>query len=107
MGIRIGDGGGEELNTFHKDVTVTVNSLVNQKPPMSPSITSSSISSKTASVLAVSSSEPVIDPVKTSYGSNGDEEEFEWVAIEKEVDVITDKAPEIDEVEDAFSALQL
>ncbi|KAL1215052.1 hypothetical protein V5N11_007633 [Cardamine amara subsp. amara] len=108
MGIRIGDGGGEELKTFQNADTVTVNNLVNQKLPMSPSISSSSISSASASVLAVLTSESMIDPVKASYGSNGEEEdEFEWVAVDREIDVITDIAPEIDEVEDAFSALQL
>ncbi|CAH8353981.1 unnamed protein product [Eruca vesicaria subsp. sativa] len=38
---------------------------------------------------------------------NGDRDEFEWVAVEREADVNTDKAPEVEEVEDAFSALQL
>ncbi|ESQ31785.1 hypothetical protein EUTSA_v10004733mg [Eutrema salsugineum] len=115
MDIIIADGGGEELNTFEEADSVTVISLGNQKPfissspPPSPSISSSSISSTSESVLAVSSSEPVIDS-----RSNGEEEEedFDWVAVEREAvkreaDVIKDKAPEIDEVENAFSALQL
>jgi hypothetical protein len=89
MGIRIGDGDGdkyggtEELELFGKSDTVTVNSI----PHMSPSVSSSSASAK------------------MSYGFN--EEEFEWVAVDKEIDLVTDKAPELDEVDDAFSALQL
>ncbi|CAL9244489.1 unnamed protein product [Arabidopsis halleri] len=88
MGIR--SGGAEELEVFGKADTVTVTN----KPHMAPSISSSS--------------ESVIDPVRMSYGMNGEEEEeFEWVAVDKEIDLITDKAPELDEVDDAFSALQL
>lgn len=99
MGIRI--GGGEELVTFDNSDAVTVNNLGNQKLPMSPSISSSSISP----LLAVVSS---AEPVKASYGSNDEEEgEFDWVAVDKEDDFIMDKAPELDEVDDAFSALQL
>lgn len=107
MGIRI--GGGEELETFYNSDAVTVNNLGKKKPPLSPSISSSSISPTSASVVAVvSSAEPVINPVKVSYGSNvEEEEEFDWVAVDKEVDFIMDKAPELDEVDDAFSALQL
>ncbi|XP_010457400.1 PREDICTED: uncharacterized protein LOC104738882 [Camelina sativa] len=87
MGIRI--DGGEVLETFERADAVTVTSLGNQKPPMSSFVSSS-------------------EPVKASYGSNGEEdEEYEWVAVDKEVDFITDKAPELDEVDDAFSALQL
>ncbi|CAE6253185.1 unnamed protein product [Arabidopsis arenosa] len=96
------NGGAEELEIFGKADTVTVNN----KPHMSPSISSSSTSASV--IVAVSSSESVIDPVKMSYESNGEEEEeFEWVAVDKEIDLITDKAPELDEVDDAFSALQL
>ncbi|VVB13607.1 unnamed protein product [Arabis nemorensis] len=94
MDIRI--DGGEELELTGEADDVTVTNLTNQKPLMSsppPSIS------------------PLIVPVKASYGqisqSNG-EEEFDWVAVERGADVvITDKAPEIDEVEEAFSALQL
>ncbi|CAH2044015.1 unnamed protein product [Thlaspi arvense] len=122
MDNRIADGGGEQLKTFEEADAVTVIDLGNQKPfmstspPPSPSISSSSISSTPASVLAVSSSEQMIDSSKSTYDqispSNGeeeeDEDEFEWVAVEREAtDVFTDKAPEFDEVEDAFSALQL
>lgn len=97
MGISGVCGGAEELEIFGKADTVTVSSVTN-KPHMAPSISSSS----------TSSSESVIDPVKMSYGMNGEEEEeFEWVAVDKEIDLITDKAPELDEVDDAFSALQL
>lgn len=90
MDIRIEDyGGGEEPELTGKPDDVTVSNLTNQKPLMSSSIS----------------------PSKASHGqfsqSNG-EEEFDWVAVEREADaVITDKAPEINEVEDAFSALQL
>ncbi|CAH8280449.1 unnamed protein product [Arabidopsis lyrata] len=91
MGISGVCGGAEELEIFGKADTVTVTN----KPHMAPSISSSS----------TSSSESVIDPVKMSYGMNGEEEgEFEWVAVDKEIDLITDEAPELD---DAFSALQL
>lgn len=94
MGISGVCGGAEELEIFGKADTVTVTN----KPHMAPSISSSS----------TSSSESVIDPVKMSYGMNGEEEgEFEWVAVDKEIDLITDKAPQLDEVDDAFSALQL
>ncbi|EOA14766.1 hypothetical protein CARUB_v10028063mg [Capsella rubella] len=89
MGIRI--GGGEEVEALEKRAdAVTVTNLGSQKQaPMSPSFSS-------------------YEPVKASYGSNGEEEEeYEWVAVDKEVDFVTDKAPELDEVDDAFSALRL
>ncbi|KAG2263544.1 hypothetical protein Bca4012_014609 [Brassica carinata] len=90
MDIRIADGGGEQLETFEEADA----NLGNQKPIMSPSVSSSSVSSTSERV------EPVIDSL------NGEEEEeedeFEWVAVERD-----DKPPEIEEVEDAFSALQL
>lgn len=104
MGIRIGDGG-EELKTLGKADDVTVINLGNQKPPL--------MSSSSPPPSISSTNESMIDPVKASYGrisqSNGEEEEeFDWVAVDREADVvITDKAPEIEEVEDAFSALQL
>ncbi|CAA7022507.1 unnamed protein product [Microthlaspi erraticum] len=112
MGTRIADGGGEHLKTFEKFEALTIINHGNQKPfvssspPPSPSISSSLISSS-------STPESVIDSLKASYveasRSHGEEEEedFDWVAVEREADVITEKAPEIDEVEDAFSALRL
>lgn len=69
------------LNAEEADAA-TVTNLGNKKQPsMSPSVSSTSV---------------VIDSFE-------EEDEFEWVAVERE-----DKAyPEIEEVEDAFSALQL
>ncbi|KAF8050157.1 hypothetical protein N665_2036s0008 [Sinapis alba] len=97
MDIRIADGDGEQLQTFKEADDATVINLSNQTPFMSsPSVSWSSVSSTSERV------EPVIDSL------NGEEEdEFEWVSVEKEADVNTNKAPEIEEVEDAFSALQL
>ncbi|KAF8046160.1 hypothetical protein N665_3981s0002 [Sinapis alba] len=93
MDIRIADGDGEQLQTFKVADAATV---INQKPFMSsPSVSWSSVSSTTERV------EPVIDLLN---GEEEEEGEFEWVAVEREA---TDKAPEIEEVEDAFSALQL
>lgn len=83
MDIRIlNGGGGEQLETFEEADAATVTNLGNKKQPsMSPSVSSTSV---------------VIDSFE-------EEDEFEWVAVERE-----DKAyPEIEEVEDAFSALQL
>lgn len=79
MDIRILNG--EEADA------ATVTNLGNKKQPsMSPSVSSSSVSSTSV----------VIDSFE-------EEDEFEWVAVERE-----DKAYlEIEEVEDAFSALQL
>ncbi|KAJ4900306.1 Uncharacterized protein Rs2_14257 [Raphanus sativus] len=95
MDIRIADGGGggEKLETFEDAGAATVINLGKQKPFMSPSVPSSS----------VSSSPERVEPVNDSLNCEEEEEdEFEWVAVERE-----DKAPEIEEVEDAFSALQL
>ncbi|CAN8251998.1 unnamed protein product [Cochlearia groenlandica] len=87
MGIRIdggGSGGGEEVNNLEPE-----------------------------SFLGVSSSESVIESLKANYAQvspfNGEEEEEEeeWISVEREADVITDKTPELEEVEDAFSAIQL
>ncbi|CAG7883427.1 unnamed protein product [Brassica rapa] len=92
MDIRIlNGGGGEQLETFEEAGAATATNLGNKKPSMSPSVSSSSVSSSTS----VERAEPVIDSFE-------EEDEFEWVAVERE-----DKAPEIEEVEDAFSALQL
>ncbi|XP_018512958.1 uncharacterized protein LOC103861118 isoform X2 [Brassica rapa] len=92
MDIRIlNGGGGEQLETFEEAGAATATNLGNKKPSMSPSVSSSSVSSSTS----VERAEPVIDSFE-------EEDEFEWVAVERE-----DKAPEIEEVEHAFSALQL
>ncbi|KFK27904.1 hypothetical protein AALP_AA8G445200 [Arabis alpina] len=86
MDIRISDeyDGEEELEFTGKADDVTVTNLGIQKP---------------------------ISSLKASYGQiseSNEEEEFDWVDVERETDVVvTDKAPEIEEVEEAFSALQL
>lgn len=109
----IADGGGENLKPFEKVDALTVINHGNQKPlvssspPPSPSISSSLISStSTPESVVVDSSKARYCEASRSHGEE-EEEEFDWVAVEREADVITEKAPEIDEVEDAFSALRL
>ncbi|KAJ0248802.1 Transmembrane protein [Hirschfeldia incana] len=93
MDIRFAEGcGGEQLQTFEEADAATVINLGSQKPFISPSVSSSSVSSTPERVG------PMID----SLNGEQEEDEFEWVAVERE-----DRAPEIEEVEDAFSALQL